>query len=144
KLAQALGQGPVILFGAPEAHAGLRFRQDSDFFYVTGNDTLNAVLAMEAPSGRAHRFMPKRTETEIRYDGGNWLAESDAERRYGGATIQPLTALNEFLARRRTFNTERPWTRLSERDEVNLGRVDVAIHSARRRNSPFAQQPTED
>lgn len=144
KLAQALGQGTLILFGAPEAQAGIRFRQDNDFFYFTGNDTLNAVLVMEAPSGRAHLFMPKRTETEIRYEGGNWLDEPDAARKYGFATIQPLTALNEFLARRRTFDTERLWTRLSERDEVNLGRVDVAIHSARRRNSPFAQQPTED
>jgi Xaa-Pro aminopeptidase len=36
------------------------------------------------------------------------------------------------------------WTRLSERDFVNHGRADVAIHTRRRMTNPFAQHPTED
>src|SRR5688572_20151169 len=144
RLAQSLGQGTLVLFGASEPQPGVRFRQDNDFFYFTGNETLNAVLVMEAPSGRAHLFMPKRSDTEIRYEGGNWLDEPNAARTHGYVSIQPLTALHEFLARRRTFDTQQLWTRLSERDTVNFGRVDTAIQSARRMNSPFAQHASED
>jgi Xaa-Pro aminopeptidase len=42
------------------------------------------------------------------------------------------------------FDTQTLWMRLSERDEVNLGRIDIAIQQARRLNNPFAQYPSED
>jgi Xaa-Pro aminopeptidase len=133
------------MFGATAPAAGLRFRQDNDFYYLTGNESMNAVLVMDAATGASHLFMPKLSATEIRYEGGNWLEERDAARRHGFASIQPLGALHEFLARRRGVSgTETLWTRLSERDEVNHARLDTAINTARRYANPFAQQPTED
>jgi Xaa-Pro aminopeptidase len=145
KLAKALQRGALVMFGATEASPGTRFRQDNDFFYLTGNEALNAVLVMDAPGGQAHLFLPKLSATEIRYEGGNWLEEADAAKKYGFATIQPLSSLQEFLARRRGVGGEQTlWTRLSERDEVNFGRVDAAIRTARRLNNPFAQQPGVD
>ena len=144
QLAKSLERGTLVMFGASGALPGLRFRQDNDFFYLTGSEAVNAVLVMDAPGGQSHLFMPRLSEAEVRYEGGNWLAETDAARKHGFTTIQPLTALQEFLARRRTFDTQQLWTRLSERDEVNFGRVDVAIHTARRLNNPFAQHPSED
>jgi Xaa-Pro aminopeptidase len=145
RLAKALERGTLLMFGSPEAAAGLRFRQDNDFFYLTGNEALNAVLVMDAPGGDSHLFVPKLSATEVRYEGGNWLEEKDAARKYGFASIQPLSNLQEFLARRRGTSGQRTlWTRLSERDEVNFGRVDAAIRDARRRNNPFAHQPDAD
>ena len=145
RLAKSLERGTLILFGATGSPPGLRFRQDHDFFYLTGNESPNAVLVMDVPSGAAHLFMPKLSATEVRYEGGNWLEEADAARAHGFASIQPLTALHEFLARRRgTSGTEVLWTRLSERDYVSQGRIDTAIQTARRLSNPFAQQPTED
>jgi Xaa-Pro aminopeptidase len=145
RLAQALERGTLILFGATAPAPGLRFRQDHDFFYLTGNESPNAVLVMDVPSGATHLFMPKLSATEVRYEGGNWLDEPGAASTYRVSSIQPLTALHEFLARRRgTAGTEVLWTRLSERDYVNHGRLDTAIQTARRLSNPFAQQPTED
>jgi Xaa-Pro aminopeptidase len=145
KLAQALQRGSLIMFGATEAQAGTRFRQDNDFFYLTGNEALNAVLVIDAPGGQSHLFIPKLSATEIRYEGGNWLEEADAARKYGFTSIQPLSYLHEFLARRRGVGGEQTlWTRLSERDEVNYGRIDAAIRTARRLNNPFAHQPSQD
>jgi Xaa-Pro aminopeptidase len=145
RLANALQRGTLVMFGATAPTPGLRFRQDHDFFYLTGNESMNAVLVMDVPSGAAHLFMPKLSATEIRYEGGNWLEESGAAKRYGFVSIQPLTGLHEFLARRRaTPGTEILWTRLSERDEVNHGRLDTSIQTARRLSNPFAQHPTED
>jgi Xaa-Pro aminopeptidase len=145
KLATALQNGTLVLFGSTEASPGVRFRQDNDFFYLTGNEALNAVLVMDAPGGGSHLFIPKLSPTEIRYEGGNWLEEPDAAKKYGFASIQPLSNLQEFLARRRGVAGEQTlWTRLSERDEVNYGRVDAAIRLARRLNNPFAHQASAD
>ncbi|HXH25519.1 MAG TPA: Xaa-Pro peptidase family protein [Vicinamibacterales bacterium] len=144
RLAKTLERGTLMLFGSTEPLPGLRFRQDNDFYYLTGSEALNAVLVMDAPSGASHLFMPKQSATEIRYEGANWLEEPGAAAKYGFASIQPLTALHEFLARRRSSDTEILWTRLSERDYVSDGRTDVAIHTARRLSNPFAQQPSED
>jgi Xaa-Pro aminopeptidase len=145
QLSKVLQRGTLVLFGATTPTPGVRFRQDHDFYYLTGNESLNGVLVMDVPTGASHLFLPKLSEREIRYEGGNWLEESAAAKRYGFASIQPLTALHEFLARRRSIpGSEILWTRLSERDHVNLGRADVAIGTARRLTNPFAQQPTED
>jgi Xaa-Pro aminopeptidase len=145
RLATALQRGTLVMFGATTPSPGVRFRQDNDFFYLTGNESLNAALVMDAATADAHLFVPKLTPTEIRYEGPNWLEEADAARKYGFASIQPLAAMPEFLARRRgNPGNELLWTRLSERDFVNHGRADAAISTARRLTNPFAQHPTED
>jgi Xaa-Pro aminopeptidase len=145
RLAKMLPPGTLVLFGATTPSPGLRFRQDNDFFYLTGNESLNAALVMDGATADAHLFLPKLGASEIRYEGPNWLEEPDAARTYGFASIQPLAAMRDFLARRRgTPGGEMLWTRLSERDFVNHGRADVAIHTRRRMTNPFAQHPTED
>jgi Xaa-Pro aminopeptidase len=144
-LAKVLQRGTLLMFGGTSPIPGVRFRQDNDFYYLTGNESFNGVLLMDVPSGASHLFLPKLSATEIRYEGGNWLDEPDAAKKYGFASIQPLTGLHEFLARRRsTAGTEQLWTRLSERDVVDRSRLDTAIGTARRLSNPFAQQPTED
>jgi Xaa-Pro aminopeptidase len=145
RLARVLKRGTLVMFGAPGASPGVRFRQDNDFFYLTGNESLNAALVMDAATGESHLFLPKLSATEIRYEGGNWLEEPDAARLYGFTTIQPLQGMYEFLARRPGMpGSDTLWTRVSERDTVNSGRADTAISTARRLVNPFAQHPTED
>src|SRR6185436_15004945 len=78
KLAKALGTGTVLMFGATAPTPGTRFRQDNDFYYLTGNEGLNAALVMDAATGQAYLFLPKLTPREIRYEGGNWLEEAGA------------------------------------------------------------------
>src|SRR5688572_713468 len=145
RLAKAVGSGLIVMFGNSSPAPGLRFRQDNDFYYLTGNESLNAALVIDGATAASHLFMPKLSPSEIRYEGGNWLEEPDAARKHGFTSVQPLQGLHEFLARRRTFSgNEVLWTRLSERDTVNQGRIDVAIGNARRLTNPFAQHPTED
>jgi Xaa-Pro aminopeptidase len=145
RLAEALGGGTLLMFGVTAPLPGTRFRQDNDFYYLTGNESLNAALALEAPSGASHLFLPALSPAEVRYDGGNWLGDADAAARHGFASIQPIGALHDFIARRRSVaGPQTLWMRLSERDEVNHGRYDVALSTARRLANPFAQHPGED
>jgi len=148
RLAQALrAQSPdgglVVLFGASEATPGLRFRQDHDFYYLTGSEALNAVLVMDVRSGSSSLFMPKLSADEVRFEGGNWLEEPGAAKKYGLASIRPLSDLYESLARRRSTSAT-IWTRLSDPDKIDLGRSEVTSEVARRLANPFAQHPTED
>ena len=136
-------EGTVILFGASGSTPRLRFRQDHDFYYLTGSEALNAVLVIDVRSGAAHAFMPKLSRTEVQYTGGNWLDEDDATKKHGFASIQPITALKEFLSGRNP-ESQIVWTRLSDRDEIDQARSEVATDVRRRRANPFAQQPTED
>jgi Xaa-Pro aminopeptidase len=145
RLAKALQRGTVVMFGETTPPAGIRFRQDNDFFYLTGNESINAVLVMDAATSASHLFMPKLTPRDVQYEGPNWLSEADAAKRYGFASIQPLAALPDFLAARNSVaGGDLIWTRLSNRDSVSHGRTDEAGNLTRRRLNAFAQHPTED
>jgi Xaa-Pro aminopeptidase len=145
RLAKTLQRGTLVMSGASSAVPGLRFRQDHDFFYLTGNESLNATLVMDAATGESHLFLPRLSAADVRYEGGNWLQEKDAARARHFSSIQQLDALQGFLARRRDAGGPRTlWTRLSEPDTVNAGRDDVAHDLSRRRMNPLLQFPTEN
>lgn len=145
RLTEHLESGTVLIFGATTPTPGLRFRQDNDFFYLTGNESMNAALVIDAVTGQSDLFLPAQTDNEVRYEGANWLREPMAAVHYGFQSIQPLSRLSEFLARRRGIaGTNKLWVRLSEPDTVNYGRVDTALHISRRLANPFAQQLTQD
>jgi Xaa-Pro aminopeptidase len=96
---------------------------------------------MNAATGDAHLFLPQQTDAEIRSDGPNWLADPEAPKRYGFASVQSLSVVGEFLARQRP---RRLWTRLQEADEVDTARGTRAMYEGRRMQNPFSAQPSED
>jgi Xaa-Pro aminopeptidase len=136
--------GMILLFGKTEVPPGIRFRQDNDFYYFTGNENLNAILALEAGSCGATLFLPAQTEREASRDGWNLLYQEGAAREHGFSVIHPLTYLPEFLSRTRTGGPQTLHVRLSERTEVDQSRTDVALFTARRMANPFGSFPTED
>jgi Xaa-Pro aminopeptidase len=144
-LAKALGnEGIVLLFGQTMPPAGIRFRQDNDFYYLTGNEDLNAVLLMDLAKGESHLFLPTQGPGELRSDGRNWLTLGDQAGPRGFTSIQPTTMLTETLARLGGGKRQIAFVRLSERDEVDDSRGGVAINHARRMNNPWGAQPSED
>ncbi len=136
--------GMVLLFGKTVVPAGVRFRQDNDFYYFTGNENLNAVLALDATTCDATLFLPAQTEREASRDGWNLLYKEGAAPAHGLSAIHPLTYLQEFLSRARTGGSQPLWVRLSESTEVDQSRSDMAIFTARRMANPFGAFPSED
>jgi Xaa-Pro aminopeptidase len=144
-LADQLGKGLVLMFGTTMPTIAARPRQDNDFYYLTGNPDLNAVLVMDVATAGAHLFLPKQSAREIRADGKNWLEDPGSAEKWGFASIEPLSALSEFLARRLGGSgSETVWVRLSERDEVSQSRSTKALNHARRSTNPLGSQPSED
>ena len=144
-LAKTIGSGTVLLAGRTLPLNGIRFKQDNDFYYLTGNEDTNAVLAIDAPSGDSWLFLPPQNASEVRSDGKNWLTMGDQAKPRGFTTIAPITELAEFLARRRAGGAGRPlYTRLSERDEVDDSRGEQAVGLARRMSNPLGARPSDD
>jgi Xaa-Pro aminopeptidase len=135
--------GTVMLFAETSPPIGVRFRQDNDFYYVTGNEDKNAVVVIDAAECTAWLFLPPQTEREASRDGWNWLYQDGAGEHWGFDTIHPLHYLDEFLARRRISGSQRLYVRLSERDLIDQSRTDAALFYARRLANPWGGQPSE-
>jgi len=97
-------EGIIIFFGDSTgrragSNPGAYFRQDSDFYYFSGVEDVNAVLAMTPKTKEAFLFLPKLTAGQITSDGPNLLEDKNAKKKTGFADIFPLTYLDEFIAR---------------------------------------------
>lgn len=101
-LMEKIGAGTAIFRSAPTAvmhnDVEYNFRQDSDFFYLTGFDEANAV-AVFAPHHEAHQFVlfvqPKDPEKETWH--GYRVGVEAAKECYGADVTYPITEINEHL-----------------------------------------------
>jgi Xaa-Pro aminopeptidase len=99
---EAIGQGTAIFCSAPTAvmhnDVDYLFRQDSDFFYLTGFNEPNAVAVL-SPSHEEHTFVlfvqPKDKEKET-WSGYRTGVEA-AKDRYGADAVYPINELGEKL-----------------------------------------------
>lgn len=144
KLAAKLENGSAVLFAATIAQPGVRFRQDNDFFYLTGNEDTGGILYVDGRAKQSFLFLPKLAPRQIEVDGPNWLEDPNAAKTYGFQAIHPLPYFEEFIARRRNAQEQTLWIRLSERDEVDASRNDAALHNGRRMSGSFGGHITED
>jgi Xaa-Pro aminopeptidase len=144
RLAAALEPGLVVMFAATSEPPGLRFRQDNDFYYLTGSEDVNAVMVMEVPSGATHVFVPRLSAGTVLFEGGNWLNEPDGARRHAVTSVEPLTALQDFMAARRTAGVSSVWARLGQPDLVDRGRSEVGSDQAAKRRNPVVQYSSEE
>jgi Xaa-Pro aminopeptidase len=110
-LSESLNQGVAVVFAAEESETDFTpYRQDSDFYYLTGWNQPGAALLIVAPSGadaphpaRTYReilFLPTRNLREERYTGAKLDAASpEAPRLTGIDEVQPLTELPTILGK---------------------------------------------
>ena len=101
-LMEKIGQGTAIFRSAPTAvmhnDVEYRFRQDSDFYYLTGFDEEEAVLVL-APHHEEHQFVlfvqPKDLEKET-WTGYRVGVEA-AKEKFGADEAYPINELDEKL-----------------------------------------------
>jgi Xaa-Pro aminopeptidase len=101
-LMEKIGTGTAIFRSAPMAvmHNDVEytFRQDSDFYYLTGFNEPNAV-AVFAPHHEGHQFVlfvqPKDPEKEVWT--GYRMGVEGAKERYGADEAYPISELEEKL-----------------------------------------------
>ncbi|WP_448598618.1 Xaa-Pro aminopeptidase [Thermoleptolyngbya sp.] len=102
QLMDKIGKGTAIFRSAPQAvmhnDVEYNFRQDSDFFYLTGFDEPEAVAVL-APHHEEHRFVlfvrPKDPEKETW--SGYRVGVEAAKERFGADAVYPIDELDEKL-----------------------------------------------
>ena len=144
RLLEQVKTGTVILFGETDAFPGKRFRQDNDFYYLTGSDEGNAVLVMTAAPRRCVMFLPRQGERERMIDGDNLLWNPRGAELLGMDTIYALSYLDEYLARILKGSGSPVFMRLSPGDPLDGGRWETGIFDARRNRCAYNDRPTLD
>lgn len=137
RLMKTAADGLIVLFGETSAPPGSRFRQDNDFYYLTGVEDSGAVLVLENPRAEAHLFLPEQGAREVMVSGANLLRDAGAAARLRLRSISGLSALDEFLARRLQVSGMTLYARLAPGDKVDSDRYEERLAIARRSRSHF-------
>lgn len=145
----AIGDGTAILRSAPLAvmhnDVEYNFRQDSDFFYLTGFNESNAV-AVFAPHHDEHQYIlfvePKDIKTEI-WTGYRTGVEA-AQEKYGADIAYPIAELAEQLPQYLKY-ADRILYRLGHDDAFNAQVIGFWQQLLRRRGRDgYAPTAIED
>jgi Xaa-Pro aminopeptidase len=80
---QAIGDGIAVLQGASEYPAYVKFRQNNQFFYLTGVEVPRALLLLDGRTKAATLFLPPRDERMERSEGPVLVPGDEAARLTG-------------------------------------------------------------
>ena len=69
KLMQKIGDGLAIIQGTAETGNSLKFRQNNQFFYLTGVEVPRAILLVDGKTKKSMLFVPARDERKERSEG---------------------------------------------------------------------------
>jgi len=100
-MVEAIGSGIAVLQGAPMPAGYVRFRQNNDFYYLTGIEVPRAYLLLDGDRKTSTLYLPHRSESRERSEGKSLSAE-DAEmvkKLSGIESVASTETLGEHLAR---------------------------------------------
>jgi Xaa-Pro aminopeptidase len=105
RLAERIGEGTVVLWGAGDdrGYGDIgTFRQDPNFFYLTGVELPNAALVLRPSEEYEAIFLPPRNENIERWTGPKWGPGDEAANALGfDQALSSETSEELIQARRR-------------------------------------------
>jgi Xaa-Pro aminopeptidase len=69
RLMEKIGDGVAIIQGTTETGNSLKFRQNNQFYYLTGVEVPRAILLVDGKTKRSALFLPPRNEARERSEG---------------------------------------------------------------------------
>jgi Xaa-Pro aminopeptidase len=93
-----IGDGVAILQGAAEYPAYVKFRQNNQFFYLTGVEVPRAIVVIDGRARRTTLFLQARDERMERSEGPSLAPGPDAERVTGIQSVKPREEFAALLA----------------------------------------------
>jgi Xaa-Pro aminopeptidase len=90
----------AVLEGAPTPRAYVAFRQDNNFYYLTGVETPNALLLIDSVQNHTILFLPPKKNEEAKWDGPRLLPGTEAARQTGIDEVLDLARFREELESR--------------------------------------------
>ena len=146
RVAERIKGGSLILFGAPDSDL-VKFRQEENFFYLTGFNEPDAVLLIDATGDQPQEtlFIRQRDRGQERWTGATAPAGVEGQKLTGLKSVQVSNELEVAVARL-TLRSSRVFTRTSDSRSMdrmetlsptaNVQNVDPIIAALRIRKSP--------
>ena len=95
RVMRQIGDGIAIVQGAAETDNTLRFRQNNQFFYLTGVEVPRAILLIDGRTRRSTLFLPARNERKEATEGPVLVPGPDAVQLTG---IEAVRVRDDFTA----------------------------------------------
>jgi Xaa-Pro aminopeptidase len=126
----------AVLQGAPDTRAYAAFRQDNNFYYLTGVDAPDALLMLDGAKHRSILFLPPRNENAERWEGPRLFPGPDARRQTGIDEVLDLARFGEELAKRKSSVRE-VYTPFTPQEFAATSRDRALQHDSARQNDPW-------
>ena len=92
-----IGEGIAVIEGAAETGNSLKFRQNNQFFYLTGVEVPRAILLVDGRTKRSTLFLPARNERKEMIEGPVLVPGEEAARLAGIETVDVREAFEAAL-----------------------------------------------
>ena len=94
---QKIGDGIAIIQGTAETGNALKFRQNNQFYYLTGVEVPRAILLVDGRVKQSMLFLPPRDERKERSEGPVLVPGPDAVRLTGMDAVEARDAFEQAL-----------------------------------------------
>jgi Xaa-Pro aminopeptidase len=99
RLMEQIGDGVAVLTGAAEYPAYVRFRQNNQFFYLTGVEVPRAILVVDGKVKHTTLFLLPRNERNERSEGPVLAPGDEAQKLTGIDAVVPRDQFGQALAK---------------------------------------------
>jgi Xaa-Pro aminopeptidase len=126
----------AVLQGAPETRTYTAFRQDNNFYYLTGVETPNAMLLVDGSSRQSVLFLPPQSRKSEQWDGRELAPGPDAGNETGMDAVLELSRFEDELEKRKlTLRTL--YIPLAPQEIAATSRDRAMLHDSSRKNDPW-------
>jgi Xaa-Pro aminopeptidase len=99
RLMEKIGEGFAIIQGTTETGNAKKFRQNNQFYYLTGVEVPRAILIVDGRSKRSALFLPPRNERKERSEGPILTPGAEAVQLTGIESVEPRDQFASALNR---------------------------------------------
>ena len=142
KVLEQIGDGVAILQGAELTEAFVKFRQDNNFYYLTGVEVPNARLLLDGKEKTAILFVPEKIPGDIKQEAFITPGPKDAAtykmtRIVSNASFTPI--VNYYASLHQPF-----YVVSSPEETAEMSRDRCAGHQVARMNDPWDGRPSKE
>jgi len=135
KLMEQIGDGIAVLQGAELNEAYIKFRQDNNFYYLSGVEVPDAAMIIDGKNKKAYLFVPEETPNDIKAEAIIKPGDSSA-RVYKFNRVLPKSRLGDFL--RYLSGSGNPFYIMTTPEEtIEMSRDRCEMIRIRRQNDPW-------
>ena len=132
----------AVLQGAPDTRAYAAFRQDNNFYYLTGVEVPNAFLLLDASKHHSILFLPSRDAKVEQWEGPRLFPGSAARAETGVDEVLDVSQFGEELGKRK--NASQLYVPLVPSETAGVSRDRALQHEAARETDPWDGQMSRE